>query len=135
MPPSWPTFERYLPHGIALAAEQLLGHLLVMFICQAHLSVRHQKSLDPVMVPPLADPIGDRSSLLRHLEPLAEGLGEPLQSRAWKAPNGGEDLLDGAWIERVQAWIRLLLRRRLGLLPGSRLCGPASGGGDWGRSG
>lgn len=63
------------------------------------------------MVPPLADPIGDRSSLLRHLEPLAEGLGEPLQSRAWKAPNGVEDLLDCAWIKRVKAWIFLLLRR------------------------
>ena len=63
------------------------------------------------MVPPLADPIGDRSSLLRHLEPLAEGLGKPLQSRAGQSPNGGEDLLDGAWIERVKAWIFLLLRR------------------------
>jgi hypothetical protein len=82
-----------------------------VLICQAHLLVRHQKSLDPVMVPPLADPIGDRSSLLRHLEPLAEGLGEPLQSRAWKAPNGVEDLLDCAWIKRVKAWIFLLLRR------------------------
>ena len=63
------------------------------------------------MVPPLADPIGDRSSLLRHLEPLAEGLGKPLQSRAGQSPNGGEDLLDCAWIKRVKAWIFLLLRR------------------------
>ena len=52
------------------------------------------------MVPPLADPIGNRSSLLRHLEPLAEGLGKPLQSRAGQSPNGGEDLLNCAWIER-----------------------------------
>ena len=39
------------------------------------------------MVPPLADPIGDRSSLVRHLKALAEGLGEPLQSRAGQTPN------------------------------------------------
>ena len=63
------------------------------------------------MVAPLADPISDRSSLLRHLEPLAERLSEPLQNRAGQAPNSGEDLLDGAWIERVKAWIRLLLLR------------------------
>ena len=86
------------------------AHLSVL-ICQAHLSVRHQKSLDPVMVAPLADPIGDRCGFLRHLEPLAECLGEPLQSRAGQATNGGEDLLDCAWIERVKAWIFLLLRR------------------------
>ena len=73
--------------------------------------VLNQKRLDPVMVPPLANPISDRGGLFRHLEPLAEGLGEPLQSRAWKAPNGGEDLLDCAWIKRVKAWIFLLLRR------------------------
>ena len=73
--------------------------------------VLNQKSLDPIVVTPLADPIGDRSSLLRHLEPLAEGLGKPLQSRAGQSPNGGEDLLDCAWIERVKAWIRFLLCR------------------------
>jgi hypothetical protein len=63
------------------------------------------------MVPPLADPIGDRSSLGRHLEALAEGLGKPLQRRPGQVPNGGEDLLDGAWIERFKAWIFLLLLR------------------------
>ena len=44
-----------------------------------------------------------RSSLGRHLKALAECLSEPLQSRAWQSPNGGQDLLDGAWIERVKA--------------------------------
>ena len=44
-----------------------------------------------------------RSNLGRQLEPLAECLSEPLQSRAWQSPNGGQDLLDGAWIERVKA--------------------------------
>ena len=81
--------------------------LRLVLICRAHLSVRHQERLDPVMVPPLADPIGNRSSLCRHLKALAKGLSEPLQSRAWQSPNGGEDLLDGAWIERVKAWIYL----------------------------
>ena len=71
----------------------------------------NQKRLDPVMVPPLADSISDRSGLFRHLKALAECLGEALQSRAGQAPNGGEDLLDGAWIERVKAWIYLWLRR------------------------
>jgi ferrous iron transport protein B len=90
-------FLRLTPPDLLLV---LLGqaHLSVL-ICQAHLSVRHQKSLDPVMVPPLADPIGDRCGLLRHLEPLAECLGKPLQSRAGQSPNGGEDLLDGGRIE------------------------------------
>ena len=73
--------------------------------------VLNQKRLNPVMVPPLANPISDRNSLSRHLKALAECLGEPLQSRAWQSPNGVEDLLDCAWIERVKAWIFLLLRR------------------------
>ena len=38
------------------------------------------------MVPPLADPIGDRSSLVRHLKALAECFGEALQSRAGQTP-------------------------------------------------
>ena len=102
-------FLRLTPPDLLLV---LLGqaHLSVL-ICQAHLSVRHQKSLDPVMVAPLADPIGDRCSLFRHLKALAERLGVALQSRAWQSPNGGEDLLDCAWIKRVKAWIFLLLRR------------------------
>ena len=61
------------------------------------------------MVPPLANPISDRSSLGRHLKALAERLGEPLQSRVGQATNSGEDLLDGAWNERCKPWIRLLL--------------------------
>ena len=73
--------------------------------------VLNQKRLNPVMVPPLTNSISDRCGLLRHLEPLTERFCEPLQSRAGQATNGGKDLLDGAWIERVKAWIFLLLRR------------------------
>ena len=73
--------------------------------------VLNQKRLDPVVVAPLANPISDRGDLVRHLKALAKGFSEPLQSRAGQATNGGEDLLDGAWIERVKAWIFLLLRR------------------------
>ena len=61
------------------------------------------------MVPPLANPISDRSSLFRHLKELAERLGEALQYRPGQSPNVGEDLLDGAWNERCKPWIRLLL--------------------------
>jgi hypothetical protein len=63
------------------------------------------------MVAPLTNSINDRGGLFRHLKALAKGLSEPLQSRAGQSSNGGEDLLDGAWIERVKAWIRFLLVR------------------------
>jgi hypothetical protein len=96
---------------VAPVTPCLIGSALVESGCLWLRLVLHQKRLDPVVVPPLADPIGDRSNLLRHLKALAEGLSEPLQSRAGQAPNGGEDLLDGAWIERVKAWIFLLLLR------------------------
>ncbi|QPN69823.1 hypothetical protein H8F27_15390 [Synechococcus sp. CBW1108] len=44
-----------------LAAKQLFGHLQLVLICRAHLSVRHQKRLEPVpVVLSLADPIGHR---------------------------------------------------------------------------
>ena len=51
----------------------------------------------------LANPIGDRSGLFRHLEPLAEGLGEPLQLGLGKAAAGGEDLAGDRRIEGDQA--------------------------------
>jgi hypothetical protein len=85
--------------------------LRLVLICRARLSVLNQKRLNPVMVPPLTNSISYRGGLVRHLKALAERLGEPLQSRARQASNSGEDLLDGAWIERVKAWIFLLLRR------------------------
>ena len=96
---------------VAPVASRLIGSALVESGCLWLRLVLHQKRLDPVMVPPLANPISDRGGLFRHLEPLAEGLGEPLQSRAWKAPNGGEDLLDSGWIEWCKPWIRVLLLR------------------------
>ena len=96
---------------VAPVASRLIGSALVESGCLWLRLVLHQKRLDPVMVPPLTNSISDRGGLFRHLKALAEGLGEPLQSRAWKAPNGVEDLLDCAWIKRVKAWIFLVLRR------------------------
>ena len=89
----------------------LIGSALVESGCLWLRLVLHQKRLNPVVVAPLTNSISDRGGLFRHLKALAEGLSEPLQSRAGKAPNGVEDLLDCAWIERVKAWIFLLLRR------------------------
>jgi len=65
----------------------------------------HQKGLDPVMVLPLADPISDRVDFRRHLEPLAEGLGEPLQGWPGKSPDRVAQLTDGGRIEGRKAWI------------------------------
>ena len=96
---------------VAPVAPCLIGSAVVDSGCFWLGLVLNQKRLDPVMVPPLTNPISDRGGLFRHLKALAKGLSEPLQSRAWQSPNGGEDLLDGAWIERVKAWIFLLLRR------------------------
>jgi hypothetical protein len=65
----------------------------------------HQKGLDPVVVPPLADSIGDRGGVGRHLEALAEGFAEPLQHGGGQAADGGVQLADGGWIEGRQAGI------------------------------
>lgn len=87
--------------------SRLIGSAVVDSGCFWLRLVLNQKRLNPVMVAPLTNPIRDRGGLFRHLKALAECLSEPLQSRAGQAPNGGEDLLDGAWIERVKAWIYL----------------------------
>ena len=50
--------------------------------------VLHQKGFDPVVVALLQDPIRDGSGLLRHLEPLAERLGEALQEGSRQRPQG-----------------------------------------------
>ena len=65
----------------------------------------HQKRLDPVVVAPLADAIGDRRGLSRHLEALAESLAEPLQHRRGQGADGGVQLADGGRIEGCQAGI------------------------------
>jgi hypothetical protein len=67
--------------------------------------VRHQKRFDPVVVPPLADPIGDRGGIWRYLEALAKGLAEALKHRHGQGPDGGVQLADRGWIERGQAGI------------------------------
>jgi len=61
--------------------------------------VLHQKSLNPVVVALLVDPIGDGHRLLRHLEPLAEGPGEALQQGAGQGPQGAVEVLDRLGIE------------------------------------
>ena len=69
--------------------------------------VLHQKRLDPVVVPALADPIGDRRRLSRHLKALAKGLAEALKQRSGQGPDGGVQLMNGGRIERGQAGIEL----------------------------
>jgi len=73
-----------------------------VLVCRAHRSVRHQKRFDPFVMPPLADPIGDRGGISRDLKPLAECFGEALQLRARQAPHRGMNLLDGGRIEGLQ---------------------------------
>ncbi len=76
-----------------------------MLVSRAHRSVRHQKRFDPFVVPPLADPIGDRGGISRHLKSLAERLGEALQLRARQPPHRGKNLLNGGRIEGLQAYL------------------------------
>jgi len=73
-----------------------------VLVCRAHRLVRHQKRFDPFVMPPLADPIGDRGGISRDLKPLAECFGEALQLRARQAPHRGKNLLDCGRIEGLQ---------------------------------
>ena len=59
----------------------------------------HQKSLNPVVVALLVDPIGDGHRLVGHLEALAEGAGEALQQGAGQGPQGAVEVLDRLGIE------------------------------------
>ncbi len=61
--------------------------------------VLNQECLDPVVVPALADPIGDRGCISRHLKALAKGLAETLQHWGGKGPDGGVQLTNGGRIE------------------------------------
>ena len=79
--------------------------LRLVLPCCAHLAVRHQKRLNPVVMPALADAIGDRGGISRHLEALAKGLAEALQHRRGQGPDGGVQLADRGWIEGRQAGI------------------------------
>lgn len=65
----------------------------------------HHECLNPFVVAPLTDPIGDRGGLGRHLEALAEGLAEPFQYRRGQAADGGVQLADRGLIEGRQARI------------------------------
>ena len=64
--------------------------------------MRHQKRFEPFVVPPLADPIGDRGGISRVLKPLAECSGETLQLRARQAQHCGTNLLDSGRIDGLQ---------------------------------
>lgn len=76
-----------------------------VLVCSAQRWVRHQKCFDPVVVPPLADPIGDRGGISRDLKPLAECFGEALKLRARQPPHRGKNLLDGGRIEELQSYL------------------------------
>ena len=117
---------------IRSALRRLIVPLVLVY--QAHLPVRHQKRLDPVMVTLLQDPISDRRGLRRDGEAFAESLGEGLQQGARELADGAVQHADRGRIEGEQprillGWMGgslsrglclcrcpcLLLRSRLGL--------------------
>ena len=61
--------------------------------------VLHQKCFNPVVMAFLQDPVCDGGCIFRHLEALAERLGEPFQSRPGEAAQGGQDLADRGRIQ------------------------------------
>ena len=77
----------------------------LMLLCRAHVAVRHQKRLDPVVVTLLADPIGDGYCCVGHLEPLTERPGEALQQRPGEGPERVVKLLDRFGIKRHLTWV------------------------------
>jgi hypothetical protein len=80
----------------------------LVLVCQAHLPVRHQKRVDPVVVSLLQDPISDRRGLLRDGEALAESLGEGLQQGARELADGTMQRADRGRIEGEQPEPRAL---------------------------
>jgi hypothetical protein len=77
----------------------------LLLLDMAHLLVRHEEGLNPVVVALLVDPIGDGHCFLRNLEPLAEGPGEALQSRAGQGPQAAVEVLNRVGIEGLLAGI------------------------------
>jgi hypothetical protein len=71
----------------------------LVLICWAHLPVRHQEGLNPVVVALLVDPIGDGGSGPGHLEALAEGPGQALQQGSRQRSEGAVEVLDRFGIE------------------------------------
>jgi hypothetical protein len=63
--------------------------------CSAHLSVRHQEGLYPVVMELERDPIGNGDGAVRHLEAPPETLGEEVEQRPGQAAQGAVQLLDG----------------------------------------
>ena len=62
-------------------------------------TVLYQERLDPVMVLPLADPIGDRRGLIGDREALAEALGESFQQGPGQPADGAVQPADRGLIE------------------------------------
>jgi|LakMenE18May11ns_1017448.scaffolds.fasta_scaffold8114971_1 hypothetical protein len=79
----------------ALTEGQHLRNLDFRSLSFSAISVLHQERLDPVVMPALAYPISDRVDFQGHLEPLPEGLGEPLQCWPGKSPDRFTQLVDG----------------------------------------
>jgi len=75
----------------------------LVLLSRAHLAVRHQKRLDPVVATLLADPIRDGHRCVGHLEPLAERPGEAVQQGPEEGPQGVVQVLDRLGIEGHQA--------------------------------
>jgi hypothetical protein len=90
---------------VAPVVSCLIGSAVLESGCLWLRLVLHQKRLNPVVMPALADAIRNRGGISRHLEALAEGLAEPLQHRGGQGPDGGVQLADGGWIEGRQAGI------------------------------
>ena len=67
--------------------------------------VLHQEGFDPVVMTPLADPICNRRGIGRHLEALAERLGEALQGGPGQRTDGAVELVNRGAIQRCQGWI------------------------------
>lgn len=65
----------------------------------------HKERLDPVVVTLLQDPIGDGHCFLGHLEPLAEGPGEALQSGPGQGPQAVVEVPDRLGIEGLLAGV------------------------------
>jgi len=95
------------PHSRwSLLTRSSIHRRSLLLLCLAHLSVRHQEGLNPVVVAPLVDPIGDGHRFLGHLEPFAEGTGETLQQRPRQPPKGAVEVLDRVGIEGLLAGVR-----------------------------
>ena len=92
---------------VAPVVPCLIGSAVLESGCLWLRLVLNQERLNPVVMPALADAIGDRGGFCWHLKALAKGLAEALKHRSGQGPDGGVQLTNGGRIERGQAGIRL----------------------------